>query len=125
MRLDYNRRLFVGIVILPHRMEDIIPPFDEVSNHPWAEPEERQFLDNLVNQFLELWRVESGNKKESRQSLGARLTVADGILAQLWRQREEDLCIRLGEMHHCADRSLVSSKRKKKLVTGYIINSDP
>ena len=85
-------------------MENIVPLFDEVSYHLWAETEDCQLLDNLVNQFLELWRVESGNE-EGRQRVGTCLTVADCILPKFRRQREEDSCVGLGEMHHCADRS--------------------
>ena len=65
-------------------MESVIPLFDEVSYHLWAEAEDCQFLDNLVNQFLELWRVESGNE-EGRQRLRTCLTVADCIDPELRR----------------------------------------
>lgn len=57
MRLDHNLCLFVEVVFHPHCMKDIVPLFDEVSYHLWAETEEFQFPNDLVNQFLELWRV--------------------------------------------------------------------
>lgn len=61
IRLDYNRCLFVRTVFILHRMEDIISLFDEILYHLWTEAERCQLLDSLVNQFLELWRVESGS----------------------------------------------------------------
>jgi len=64
MRLDHDRRVFVGIVIIPHRLESSIPLPDEVSYHFWAETKECKLLDNLINQFLELWRLESQNKTD-------------------------------------------------------------
>ena len=109
MGLDYDCCLFVGTRFLPHCMEDIVLLFEEVSYHLWAETEDCQFLYNLGNQFLELWRVESGNE-ENQRIPGTCLTVVDCILPELRRQREEDLRVGLGEVHHCADRSWVLIK---------------
>lgn len=61
-RLDNERCAFVGILILPQRVEDIISLFDEISDKLRAETEERQLLDNLVNQLLKLWRAKSESK---------------------------------------------------------------
>jgi len=59
MRLDHNHCVFVAIVILPHRVENTIPLSDEILHHFWTETKGCKLLDNLVDQFLELWRVES------------------------------------------------------------------
>jgi len=101
IRLDHNRCPFVGIGFLSRCTEDIIPLFDEISHHLWAETEECKFLDNLVNQLLELCRVKSGNG-EGRQGLWAHLAVADCVLPELRRQREKDLRIRFRKVHHFA-----------------------
>lgn len=63
MGLDHNRRVIAGVMFLPHRVENIVSLFDSIPDEFWAETEEGQLLDNLVNQFLELWRVESESKK--------------------------------------------------------------
>ena len=63
MGLDHNRRVIAGVMFLPHRVENIVSLFDNIPDEFWAETEEGQLLDNLVNQFLELWRVESESKK--------------------------------------------------------------
>lgn len=60
--LDHNRCVFIGVVFVSHRLEDIIPLFDKIPDKFRAETEEGQLLDNLVNQFLELWRVESESR---------------------------------------------------------------
>ena len=57
MRLDHKRRPFVEVGYLPHCMESIIALFDEVLHCLWVEAEEYELLNNLVDQFLELWRV--------------------------------------------------------------------
>ena len=63
MRLNRNRCGLVGIIFLPHRVEGIISLFDKIPDKFRAETEEGQLLDNLVNQFLELWRVESESEE--------------------------------------------------------------
>ena len=96
--LDHNRRPIVGVGFLPHCIENTIPLFDEISYHLWAETEVSKLLDNLVNQFFELCSVESGNG-EGRERLWARLAVADCVLPEFRRQREEDLRIGFREVH--------------------------
>ena len=66
MRLDRNCRLFVGAGFLPHRVEDIVPLFDEVSYNLWAKPKGCQLLDDLVEGLLELWRVTWSGSEEGR-----------------------------------------------------------
>jgi hypothetical protein len=63
VRLDHDRCSFVGGMFLPHRVEGLISLLDEVSDKLRAEAEERELLDNLVDQFLELWRIESENRE--------------------------------------------------------------
>jgi hypothetical protein len=43
-------------------VEDIISLFDKIPDEFRAETEECELLDDLVNQFLELWRIESESK---------------------------------------------------------------
>ena len=66
IRLDHNCCPFVGIRILPHCMENIVPLFDEIPYYFWAETEERKLLDNLVNQFFELWRSSQETERVDR-----------------------------------------------------------
>lgn len=117
MGLDHNHCPLFRVASFLYRMENTIPLFDEISYHLWAETEGCKFLDNLVNQFLELWRVESGNR-EGRQGLWACLAVVDCILPELGRQGEEDLRIRFGEMHHCADCSWGLIKAREEVCEG-------
>jgi len=70
MRLYHNCALFVGVVTLPHRVEGIIPPFDEISYNLRAETEGCQLLDDLVNQLLELWRVTWVKKRRGLAGVG-------------------------------------------------------
>ena len=103
MGLDHDRRVTVGVMFLPHRVEGIVSLFDEIPDEIRAETEESQLLNNLVDQFLELWRVEL-ERKEGRRRQSTRLAVVNCILPKPWRQRKKDLRIRFREMHQWAVR---------------------
>ena len=66
IRLNHNRCPLVGIRFLPRCMESIIALLDEISHHLWAEAEECKLLDNLVNQFFELWRASQETERIDR-----------------------------------------------------------
>ena len=86
MGLDHNRCAFVMVIFLPHRVEGIVSLFNKIPDEIRAEAEKRQLLDNLVNQFLELWRVEL-ESKGGRRRQKARLAVVDCLLPEPGRQR--------------------------------------
>jgi hypothetical protein len=67
IRLDHNLCPFFGIRFFHRCVESIIPLSDEISYHLRAKTEECELLDNLVNQFFELWRVESGNGEDRQR----------------------------------------------------------
>lgn len=72
-------------MFLPHRVEDIVSLFDKVPDEFRAETEEGQLLDDLMNQLLELWRVES-ESEEGQRGETTRLAIANCILPEPGRQ---------------------------------------
>ena len=71
MRLGHKRRPFVDVGYLPHYVETLTALFDEVLHYLWVETEECKLLNDLVNQFLELWRVNQERRGELTKSVGS------------------------------------------------------